>query len=341
MGRVNDYLLKQFSSIFASLFFTLFFITSIIFFIKIASITSVIKITFIELGTLYIYLLPNIIIYTVPITFFIAVCISLFNLSKENEIIILFTLGYSPKKITKLFLITASILSVILIVNIVVLIPIAKQLNKNFIDYKKTEAKFNIKPTEFGQKFSNWLVYINKGDKQDNFDSIVMYQEANNHELEKFIIANKAKIENKDGFLSLKLNKGKAFQFKTDSIEQLNFDNMYINTQPKTSLKKIQTIKEYWLSAINDKKRAYDLAFFLMIALFPISTILLSISIGIVTYRYEKGGIYLSMASVILIYLLCGFMIVKYFNIIGLLFFIPTYTLFSYAFYKKRILKRY
>jgi lipopolysaccharide export system permease protein len=99
MNRVSRYLLKHFSELFSSLFFILFFITSVVFFIKLTAMTAIIKMNFLELGTLYIYLLPRTLIYTLPLTFFIALCITLFNLSKENETIVLFTLGYNPKKI--------------------------------------------------------------------------------------------------------------------------------------------------------------------------------------------------------------------------------------------------
>ena len=140
MNRVSRYLLKHFSELFSSLFFILFFITSVVFFIKLTAMTAIIKMNFLELGTLYIYLLPRTLIYTLPLTFFIALCITLFNLSKENETIVLFTLGYNPKKIAQLFLGLSSILSLVLILDIFVLIPISKQLNTNFLEYKKAEG---------------------------------------------------------------------------------------------------------------------------------------------------------------------------------------------------------
>jgi len=341
MGRVSNYLLKQFSSLFSSLFFTLFFITSVVFFIKIASITSVIKITFLELGLLYVYLLPNILIYTLPITFFIAICISLFNLSKENETIVLFTLGFSPKNIAKLFFISSLILSTLLVINILILIPTAKQLNANFLDYKRAEAKFNIKATEFGQKFSNWLVYINKSDKKDVYDGVIMYQEAKGKEFEKIITAKKANIKNDNGILRLELDKGKAFQIEKDKLEQLNFKKMYLNNEPKESVSEVKSVKEYWLEALKDKKRAYDLAFFLLIALLPVATVLFGVSIGIVTYRYEKSGIYLSMVGVIIAYLTPGFILIQYFNLVGLIIVFLLFFILSYMYYKKKILARY
>ena len=341
MGRVNHHLLKHFSSLFSSLFFTLFFITSVVFFIKIASITAVIKISFYELGLLYVYLLPNILIYTLPVTFFIALCISLFNLSKENETIVLFTLGYMPKKIARLFIMVSALLSLLLVINILVLIPTAKQLNANFLDYKRAEAKFNIKATEFGQKFSDWLVYIDKSDKKDQYSGIVMYQQASKDNSEKIITSKKANIHNKNGVLKLELDDGKAFEITKDKIEQMNFKKMYLKTEQKDRVSKVASIVSYWKEALKNKKRAYDLSFFLLIALFPLATVLFAISIGIVTYRYERGGIYLSMVAVIFGYLAPGIILVQYANLIAVVGVFLVSILTSYMFYRKKILLRY
>ncbi len=341
MGRVNHYLLKHFSSLFASLFFTLFFITSVVFFIKIASITAIIKISFYELGLLYIYLLPNILIYTLPITFFIALCISLFNLSKENETIVLFTLGYMPKKIARLFIIVSAILSLLLIVNILVLIPTAKQLNANFLDYKRAEAKFNIKATEFGQKFSDWLVYIDKSDKKDSYSGVVMYQEETTKNTEKIITSKSADIKNDNGILKLELASGKAFEISSKKIEQVNFEKMYLKSEPKDRVSSVQDIISYWKLALKDKKRAYDLSFFLLIALFPLATVLFGISIGIVTYRYERGGIYIPMVAVIFGYLAPGIILVQYGHLIAVGFVFFSTIIGSYLYYRKKILLRY
>ncbi len=302
MNRVNHYLLKHFSSLFSSLFFILFFITSVIFFIKITALTAIIQMDFLELGTLYLYLLPKTLIYTLPLTFFIALCITLFNLSKENETIVLFTLGYNPKKIATLFLGVAFLLSSLLIIDIFVLIPISKQLNSNFMDYKKAEAKFNIKTSEFGQKFSNWLVYIESIDNAKVYNGITLYQNLTQKESEKLILASTATIENSNGLLRLALEQGKIFEFHPSEIGQVDFEKMYINTRTNTPIGYMQSISEYWNGIFVDKKRAYDLSFFILIALFPLASTLIAISIGIVTYRYDKSGIYLLMFATIAMY---------------------------------------
>ncbi len=302
MNKANSYLFKHFSGLFSSLFFILFFITSVVFFIKITALTAVIKMNFLELGTLYIYLLPRTLVYTLPVTFFIALCITLFNLSKENETIVLFTLGYNPKKIAQFFMGIASFLSLILLLDVFILIPISKQLNANFIEYKKAEAKFNIKASEFGQKFSDWFVYIDTIDNQNAYHGIALYQLPKKNETEKLILSHSSVIDNRDGILRLRLDEGKIFDFSTSSIGQIDFERMHINVQPKTAIGHIQSVAQYWGGVWDQPRRAYDLSFFILICLFPLASTLFALSLGIVTYRYNREGIYLSMFGVIASY---------------------------------------
>ena len=103
MNKITKHILKNFIETFNPIFFSLFFMISIIYFIKIAKITSIIKVTFLELGELYIYMLPRLLLYTLPVVFFISIAISLSKMSKNNEINIIFSFGYSPKKLTKIF----------------------------------------------------------------------------------------------------------------------------------------------------------------------------------------------------------------------------------------------
>lgn len=341
MSRVNHYLLRSFSSLFSSLFFTLFFITSIVFFIKIASITSVIKINFLELSTLYIYLLPRILIYTMPVTFFIALSITLYNLSKENETIVLFTLGHEPQKITKFFFTVAGILSFIMIIDFLILIPLSKQLHENFLDYKRIEAKFNIKATEFGQRFSDWLVYINDIDKNETYKDIVMYKQKDPKEDESLITSRTATIDNNKGVLNLTLHTGKVFQFQQDKIDQINFKDMQINSLSKNYISPMQGVKTYWLESLQDTKRASDFAFFALIALFPLASTFFAMAIGIITYRYQRKNIYPEVAAVILVYVSAITLLVKFFSFYSIPIVFVGFLIASYLLYRQRILKRY
>ena len=342
MARVRQYLLSHFISLFSSLFFILFSIVSVIFFIKIASVTSVIQMNFIELITLYIYLIPKLLLYTMPVTFFIALCITLFNLSKENELIVLFTLGYSPSQVSRFFLFLGAVFSFLMIVNVIVLVPLSKQLNKNFIDYKKAEAKFNIQESKFGQKFSDWMVYIDKINEKDRtYKNITLYKKAKRGEFQKLILAKKATIQNQNGTLRLVLTEGRAFEFQIDKIVQVDFEKMYINTKHNEDIGYIQTIYAYWNLAFQDKKRAYDLAFFILIALFPLVSVYMAVGISTVTSRYSKNSIYLYIFFMVLVYFIGVSLVAKIvpFVSIGLVAILTH--IVSYMVYKRRVKSRF
>ncbi|MBE2985304.1 LptF/LptG family permease [Campylobacter sp. RM9344] len=301
MNRVNKYLLHNFLGTFASLFSTLFLIMSIVFFIQIARVTSYIEITFGELIKLYLFMLPKVLLFVVPIAFFVSLAMTLFRLSKENESIVIFTLGSSPNSIAKFFLSFAALLSGALMLLALVMIPIAAELNSNFVDYKKTVAKLNLKPNQFGQKFSEWMVYIGTQDSDENgtiYKDIVMYN-PKVQDSERIIIADNAKFSNTQSGVELSLNNGKIYDMRDSLYNQSNFKYMKIRTTQSESTSKVGNIKEYWLEAKTNNKRKKDLCTYVLVALFPLATTLFAISFGIVTYRYEKGAVYLGSFGVL------------------------------------------
>jgi len=341
MDRARNYLFSNFISLFSSLFFILFSIVSIIFFIKIASVTSVIQVNFIELATLYIYMIPKLLLYTMPISFFISLCITLFNLSKENELIVIFTLGYSPQKVSNFFLTLAALFSTLMIINIIILIPLSKQLNKNFLEYKKAQAKFNIQESKFGQKFSNWLVYIDKSDKKQTYKNVTLYQEETKSSAPKLILAKKAYIQNHKNKLRLVLEDGKAFEIQKEKISQVDFKKMYINSKHSENIGYMQTIYDYWMSSLKYKKIAHDFAFFILIALFPLNSIQFAMGLSIVNSRYNGNSIYLYMFLFTIAYFALT-VILSEIEPFSSIFIVSAITaISSYLVYKKRVSQKF
>lgn len=342
MSRVNKYLLFNFLGTFASLFSTLFLIMSIVFFIQIARITSYIEISFGELFKLYSFMLPRVLLFVVPIAFFVSLAMTLFRLSKENESIVIFTLGGSPNKIARFFLAFSAILSAALLVVAIVMIPIAAQLNANFIDYKKTVAKLNLKPTQFGQKFSDWMVYVGSESEDKNgtiYKNVVMFNPYV-EETQRLIIANNAKITNVAQNIELSLNEGKMYDIRDEIYHQSNFKSMKIRTAQSEEISDVGSIKEYWMEAASSDKRRKDLSTYVLVALFPLASTLFAISLGIVTYRYEKGMVYVGTFGVLFGY----FTLIMLFSskpalAIPLIFFV--FLLAGVLLYRAKITRRY
>ena len=342
MSRVNKYLLFNFLGTFASLFSTLFLIMSIVFFIQIARITSYIEISFGELFKLYSFMLPRVLLFVVPIAFFVSLAMTLFRLSKENESIVIFTLGGSPNKIARFFLAFSAILSAALLVVAIVMIPIAAQLNVNFIDYKKTVAKLNLKPTQFGQKFSDWMVYVGSESEDKNgttYKDIVMFNPFV-RDSQRLITAKNAKITNVNQSIELSLNEGKIYDIKDEIYHQSNFKSMKIRTTQNEEISDVGSIKEYWMEASSSNKRKKDFSTYVLVALFPLASTLFAISLGIVTYRYEKGMVYVGTFGVLFGY----FTLIMLFSskpalAIPLIFFV--FLLAGVLLYKAKITRRY
>ena len=342
MSRVNKYLLFNFLGTFASLFSTLFLIMSIVFFIQIARITSYIEISFGELFKLYSFMLPRVLLFVVPIAFFVSLAMTLFRLSKENESIVIFTLGGSPNKIARFFLAFSALLSAVLLVVAIAMIPIAAQLNANFIDYKKTVAKLNLKPTQFGQKFSDWMVYVGSEVEDSNgttYKDIVMFNPFVK-DSQRLITAKNAKITNVNQSIELSLNEGKMYDIKDEIYHQSNFKSMKIRTTQSEEISNVGSIKEYWMEAASSNKRKKDFSTYVLVALFPLASTLFAISLGIVTYRYEKGMVYVGTFGVLFGY----FTLIMLFSskpalAIPLIFFV--FLLAGVLLYKAKITRRY
>ncbi|TKX32474.1 LptF/LptG family permease [Campylobacter aviculae] len=303
MKLVSRYILNQFLSTNLSIFFVLFSIVSMVFFIQLATLTSSIKIGFLDLLELYCFMLPRILIFTLPISFFIALTLTLFRLSKENESIVLFTLGFSPKILASLFLKIASLVSVLMLFTSLVMIPLVLELQDNFINYKKTQVKFNYKTGEYGQRFLGWMIFIER-QENNKYENIVMYYPKKSvGDKELLIIAKEATAEREDTGFAFKLTNGKMYNFDRDKMLFTGeFENLILNTQFNNDNLKIKKFYEYWLDINSNTKRAKEFVIYTTIALFPLASTLFALSFGIVTYRYEKGFVYIGMFMVIIVY---------------------------------------
>lgn len=342
MGKALRYLLYNFTTSFLSLFGTLFLIVSIIFFIKISSITYVIEVNFPELSKMYLFVLPRILLFTLPLSFFIALAMSLFRLSKENETTVLFTLGYSPLNIGKFFLFLAFLLSSFLGANALILVPLSDQLSTNFIDFKKSEAKINLKPSKSGQTFSDWIVLIGGIEDVNNsrkYRDIVLYEPTKNGKKERFVISKNATLLNTKGELGLFLEDGSAYEIRQKSLNEAQYKTMTIKTSSKSDIRGVDSIVDYWLEAKKNKKRAEYLALLMLISLFPLATVLFAPSFGIVTYRYNHSEIYGYLFAVMFGYFALTITLSKYYPILSIFIIFTLFFILSLLFFKRKIVQ--
>ena len=330
--KLKQYLFSQLALSFFPIFFGLFFITSVVFLVKIASLTSIITIDIFELFTLFAYVVPQIIFYTMPVSFFLSLVITLSKLASEYELTVITSFGLNPINILKIFAPITLLLSIVLIIISVGLIPKTKFLTTQFLVEKKKEANFNVKASEFGQKFGNWLIYIS--DKNENvYENVKLFKTKEKED--QFIVSNSAVLDNDDGILSFKLNDGKAFIINDNEFNQIDFKSMYINDSVEQG--KERTFKgpyNYWKKRIEKKVEIEDLTFYVLTSLFPFLSLFLVVTFGYFNPRYEKNrAVFHSLLAIVFYYFIVKAIgdkiLLHALYAIPILWFIGTYTLYS------------
>ena len=339
MQRLQKYILSNFSSLFMSIFLPLFVIASVIFLIKLSTYTAVIQLSIWEMGKLYLFILPEILFYTLPITFFIAATLSLFRLSNDNEIIVIFALGIEPAFIIKTFFKPAFILSILLAFNFLVVAPHTRTLSKNFLSYKKSEAKFNLAASEFGNSFGDWLLYIGKKNKDGTFSKVFLFNKKQKEEI--LIAAKKAKVINDSGILRLVLMNGEGYSYSQEKFSQINFKKMLINDTLKADLTTYEKPLQYWLSKENAGRKKHLLIKNTLLSLFPMITLFLIASIGIVQVRHQKSKVYLYLFATIVVFYGMTIGLEKMFQYYTIPVVALSWLIITYLLYKKTIVNKF
>lgn len=292
MGKLQHYIFSHLNVLFFSIFIPLFTIASVIFLIKIATLTSIINLTLSEMGKLYLFALPELLFYTLPIAFFVASALTLFRLSNDNEMVVVFSMGISPRFLARILALPAFILSLLLLANFLVIIPHIKNINKSFTQAKKSEAKFNLTASEFGHHFGDWMLFINKSDNANRtYGGIVLFNKEKKEEI--LIVANEAELLNNHGLLQLKLHNGEGYTYDDKTFKHMEFKTLMINDTIERNENLYNGILGYWKNYKEEKFKQQMLITNTLLSIFPLLSIFLIIALGVVHSRHQKRWIYL------------------------------------------------
>ncbi len=339
MDRLQKYILKNFTTLFLSTFLPLFAIASVIFLIKLAAYTAIIQLSIWEMTKLYLFVLPEILFYILPIAFFISATLSLFKLSNDNEVIVIFALGIKPKFLIKALFKNAFLLTLVLIFDFFILFPHSKILSTNFVSYKKSEAKFNLAASEFGNTFGDWLLYIGGKKKDGTYSKVFLFNKKGKEEI--LISAQKAEIINDSGILRLKLTDGEGYSYSTKKLSQINFKTMMINNTLKTHLHPYKKPLEYWFAKDRHNNKVKMFITDTLLSLFPIISLFIVVAIGVVQVRHQKSRVYLYLFISIALYygLTVGLQNILHFYTIPVVSL--TWLLVTYFIYRKTIVNKF
>jgi len=239
MDKLNRFLLKEFFIKFFSIFFIFLIIVSLIVIISISNITSSFQITFLELTKMYLLSLPQIIFISLSISFFIAAVNVYASISETQELIALFSLGFSKEKILRPIFLIAFIFTLINIFILFISIPYSKLAFKNFKIKKQQEAKFNLKNSQISQKLGDWILFANQGDK-NTFKNIYLF----NPQKREFILADSSLLKVRNRILYFNLYKGKIYDLNKSF--KILFNSMQIHQIIPTVNLSIFNLKNYF-----------------------------------------------------------------------------------------------
>lgn len=292
MGKLRHYILSNLSILFFSIFLPLFAIASVIFMIKLATYTAVIQLNIAEMGKLYLFALPELLFYTLPISFVVGGALTLYRLSNDNEMVVVFSLGISPSFVAKVLAKPALILSLLLFVDFLMVTPYIKIISGNFLEKKRAEAKFNLTASEFGHNFGDWMLFINKSDIESRaFGNVVLFNKEMKNEI--LITAEKAELINNKGVLQLKLDNGESYSYDDKLLKAMIFKTAYINDMLSTDPTIYRNTLDYWTNVEKRDKKVQLLITNTLLSLFPLLSIYLIIALGVVHARHQKRWIYL------------------------------------------------
>lgn len=340
MDKLRRYFLSNLSILFFSIFLPLFAIASVIFMIKLATYTAVIQLSVAEMGKLYLFVLPELLFYTLPIAFVVGGALTLYRLSNDNEMVVVFSLGISPSFIARVLAVPALLLSVLLFVNYLIVTPYIKIISGNFLDQKKAEAKFNLTASEFGHNFGDWMLFINTSDEATHtFGDVVLFNKEMKEEI--LITANKAELINKNGVLQLHLEKGESYSYDNDLLKTMNFKAADINDMLNTDPTVYRNTLDYWTNAERREKKDQLLITNTLLSLFPLISVFLVIALGVVHARHQKRWIYLWLFLSIVGYYSAAIITQKWLGFHTVWVVCAVWIIITYGFYKRLVGSRF
>jgi len=287
MVSVRNYISTHFTKIFLTIFLPFFLIISLIYLVRISMLTTQIKLTFSELLTLYAYSMPDIIFYTMPLSFIAALANTLAKLSIDNELIALYALGLKAHKVLKSLWVLALLFSILLLTISFLAMPMSKQYYKAFKASKKKEAKLNITAGKLGQKFGDYYIYVKKEDN-GKFEDIVIYNRTNKQQ-EQFFASKYGQINHHNNTASLLLKEGYGYTYQKENLQQARYRTLEVFDTTQQHNYRFQDTVSYWMQMRDDIKIMHRALFFIFVSLIPLLAIYLVSAFTMINPRYQSN----------------------------------------------------
>ncbi len=307
MVNVRGYITGNFTRSFLTIFLPFFLIISLVYLVKISALTAQIKLSFTELLTLFSYSVPDIVFYTLPLSFIAALANVLIKLSTDNELIALYALGLNADRILRNLFWISMLFSILLLTISFLAMPMSKQLYKSFKEEKKAEAKLNIVPGKLGQKFGEYYVYVKeKNETDESFKDLVIYNRTDMSN-EQFFAARNGRLNKHNGQTSLLLRNGYGYTYTKESLQQAQYESLEAFDTASHRSFQFEDIIAYWKKAPHEPHIMHRLFFFLFVSLIPMLAVYLVAAFTMINPRYQSNHSFTVIFGVtLLLYLIAS-----------------------------------
>ena len=228
-------------------------------------------------STYFIYSLlnvTNIMTKFIPLSFLLALLLTIIKLERQNELLVLWTSGIAKLQITNLFFRLSLIILLVYLLFSTVITPTALNKSRNLVKKSGVDTVSNlIKPNSFTDTFKGLTFYI--GQKDDNIIKDIFIKDDGNNlnnllpeedisPKNQTIIAEKGIIDRTKIILEKGIiqsyeedNTLKIIQFNKTQLNFANLDNRVIKDvkiQETSTLKILTCLKNYYLDKIDSEK---------------------------------------------------------------------------------------
>ncbi len=190
---IHRYILKEIAFPF---FMILFILTFVLLMGKILQLMDLMVnkgIRVFDIGLLIIYLMPSFLMFTIPISFFVAIMMGLGRLSSDNELIVMKASGISLYEISKPILLAAVVIFFLTAVTSYFLVHQGNYATKILLfDVARQKASAGIKEKVFNDDFKGILLYADKIPVSGDYMDGVLISDTRNSDEQTTIIATRA-----------------------------------------------------------------------------------------------------------------------------------------------------
>jgi len=190
---IHRYILKEIAFPF---FMILFILTFVLLMGKILQLMDLMVnkgIRVFDIGLLIIYLMPSFLMFTIPISLFVAIMMGLGRLSSDNELIVMKASGMSLYEISKPIILAAVATFFLTALTSYFLVPAGNYATKILLfNVARQKASAGIKEKVFNDDFKGILLYADKIPVSGDYMEGVLISDTRNTEEQSTIIATRA-----------------------------------------------------------------------------------------------------------------------------------------------------